>query len=279
MLAFIPSSLMLSVTTYLTGDVAPIPLLWIVPLALYLLTFILTFARRPLIPHALVSRVLPLAVLLVAILLVARDLEPPMWLLSLHLLALLLIGLLCHGLLARSRPEAGRLTEFYLWLAMGGALGGVFNALIAPVVFMKTGLTEYPLVLVLACFFREPLEHGSGTLDLCFRKDVLPALILGAVALVCVVVARFIDLPLGPLRAGVAFGVPAVICYTFIDRPGRYALGIAAAVPGQRLLHRRLRRTKIPPARLFRRASRDGRHHGRVPQAVPRQYGPRHGAP
>jgi hypothetical protein len=241
-LAFLPSSLMLSVTTYLTSEVAPIPLLWVVPLAVYLLTFILTFSRWSLIPHVLVSRVVPLAVLLVAILLLAKDVEPPIWLLPLHLLALLLVGLLCHGLLARSRPDAGRLTEFYLWLAVGGALGGLFNALVAPVVFMKTGLTEYPLVLVLACFFREPIRKRKedknegkqeGSISsfnpwTSFRRHVVPALVLWAIALAFVLAARSIDLPLGPLRAGLAFGVPAVICYTFIALPGRFALGLAA---------------------------------------------------
>jgi spermidine synthase len=224
-LAFIPSSLMLSATTYLTSYVAPIPLLWVVPLALYLLTFILTFTRRPPIPHALVSRLLPLVVLLIVLLLLANDFEPPIWLLSLHLLALLLVGLLCHGLLARSRPEAGRLTEFYLWLAVGGALGGMFNAVIAPIVFMKTGPTEYPLVLILACFFRGPL--GEGT-KVCLRRDLLPPVVLWLVALAFIVLARSVDLPLGPLRFGVAFGVPAVICYTFIDRPVRFGLGLGA---------------------------------------------------
>src|SRR5262249_7284880 len=75
-LAFVPSSLTLSVTTYLTTDIAAIPLLWVVPLAIYLLTFVLVFARRPPLPHALLLRWMPLVVLLIAIVLLSEATEP-----------------------------------------------------------------------------------------------------------------------------------------------------------------------------------------------------------
>src|SRR5262249_44845037 len=76
LLAFVPSSLMLSVTTYLTTDVAALPLMWVLPLALYLLSFILVFARRPPVPHAVVVRWLPLAVLVVAVVMLSPATEP-----------------------------------------------------------------------------------------------------------------------------------------------------------------------------------------------------------
>lgn len=148
-LAFAPSSLMLGVTTHLSTDLVAVPLLWVVPLAVYLLTFILAFARRSLIPVGLLSRLQVFAVLGVVILLVSRASEPLWFVAGLHLVALFTLALSCHGVLARSRPGVGHLTEFYVWVAAGGALGGAFNALIAPLVF--DSVVEYPLALMIAC--------------------------------------------------------------------------------------------------------------------------------
>src|SRR5262249_36628693 len=131
-LAFVPSSLMLSVTTYLTTDIAAIPLLWIIPLELYLLTFVLAFARKQIIPHRLLLRISPQAVLSLVIVMLTQATEPIWALLPLHLFVFFVIALVSHGQLAAERPDVEHLTEFYLWLAVGGVLGGVFNALIAP---------------------------------------------------------------------------------------------------------------------------------------------------
>src|SRR5205085_477044 len=127
-LAFIPSSLLLSVTTFLTTDLAAIPLLWVVPLALYLLTFTLTFARRPLLPHRWMVRLLPPAVIAVVLSMLAEATEPLVLLLVVHLAALFIVAMVCHGELARLRPEPQHLTAFYLCLSLGGVLGGVFNS-------------------------------------------------------------------------------------------------------------------------------------------------------
>lgn len=145
LLAAVPSSLLLAVTTHVTTDVAPVPLLWVLPLALYLLSFVATFARRPWISPPLAQRWLPLAFL---VCLAGQLWAPggPLWLaLLLDYALLFLAAVLCHGELARLRPPAGRLTEFYLWLALGGALGGAFNTLVAPNVFRS--VAEYPLAL------------------------------------------------------------------------------------------------------------------------------------
>ena len=145
LLAAVPSSLLLAVTTHVTTDVAPVPLLWVLPLALYLLSFVATFARRPWIPPPLAQRWLPLGLL---ICLAGQLWAPggPLWLaLLLDYALLFLAAVLCHGELARLRPPAGRLTEFYLWLALGGALGGAFNTLVAPNVFRS--VAEYPLAI------------------------------------------------------------------------------------------------------------------------------------
>jgi hypothetical protein len=148
LLAAVPSSLLLAVTTHVTTDIAPVPLLWVLPLALYLLSFVVTFARRPLISHEIAQRWLPLGLLLC----VSGQLwatGAPLWLtLLLDYGLLFLTAVLCHGELARLRPPASRLTEFYLWVALGGALGGAFNALVAPNVFRT--VAEYPLAIAAA---------------------------------------------------------------------------------------------------------------------------------
>ena len=153
LLAFVPSSLMLSVTAYLSTDVAAIPLLWVAPLTLYLLTFVVTFARRRPLSQAFLTRWMPLMVLPVVLTLLAQGAELPAPLvIAVHLLGLFWIGLVCHGELAKDRPPGEHLTEFYFWLSVGGVLGGAFNALLAPLLFST--VLEYPLVLVLACLLR-----------------------------------------------------------------------------------------------------------------------------
>ena len=128
-LAFVPSSLLLGVTTYLTTDVAAVPFLWVVPLAIYLLTFVVVFARPgrttprlPLELHALLVTVL----VLIAFWRVDLDQR---WGYPLHLGVFAITALVLHGELAATRPAPVHLTEFYLWMALGGALGGAFNAL------------------------------------------------------------------------------------------------------------------------------------------------------
>jgi hypothetical protein len=245
LLAFVPSSFMLSVSTYLTTDVAPIPLLWVLPLTVYLLTFVLVFARKPPIPHGVILRWMPLVVIVVLVLLLTEATEPLVLLLVLHLLALFWIGMLCHGELARDRPATGHLTEFYLLLSVGGVLGGMFNALLAPRIF--TSITEYPLVLMLACFLRPApvLEKAVPAPSLKKRRgkpetrptaapgalrvlDVaLPALV-GCVTVGLVLTFQSMGINPGPESVAVMFAAPLVVCYLFKDRPVRFALGVTA---------------------------------------------------
>src|SRR6185436_19343456 len=147
--AFVPSSLLMGVTTHLTSDVGSFPLLWVMPLALYLLTFTIAFGRPPWVRRTLLLRAYALLVVLLAVALAARANEPFLFILALDLSFLVLSGLLFHGLLSDDRPDATHLTQFYLWIAVGGVLGGLFNALLAPLIF--SSVLEYPLVVVLAC--------------------------------------------------------------------------------------------------------------------------------
>ena len=155
LLSFIPSSLLLSVTTFITTDIAAVPFLWIVPLALYLLTFVIVFAQKPLISHDDATRAQNFLVIFMCTL-IFIGLTTGVWIvLILHLLAFFATALVCHGRLVQSRPHSTHLTEFYLWLSLGGLVGGAFNALLAPLMFNQ--LFEYPLVLILA-FLVRPLS-------------------------------------------------------------------------------------------------------------------------
>ena len=158
LLAFIPSSLMLGVTTHVSTDLATIPLLWVLPLATYLLTFILAFSDRTWIPALVVARALPVLVLAVIVSIVLQ-LNAPLFI-PLHLIGFFVVALVCHSLLSGSRPAARDLTDFYLWMSVGGTLGGVFNTLVAPHVF--NGIFEYPLILALACFVRPSPAYRNG---------------------------------------------------------------------------------------------------------------------
>ena len=144
--AALPSALLLSVTTHISTDIAAAPLLWVIPLTLYLLTFAIAFARRPLIPHWVAVRAMPLALMSLVALFAWR--EPIGLFLPLHLLVFFVIALMCHGELVRHRPGVESLTEFYLFLSLGGVMGGAFVALGAPVLFNT--VFEYPLSLALA---------------------------------------------------------------------------------------------------------------------------------
>jgi predicted O-methyltransferase YrrM len=152
LLAFVPSGLLLSVTTFITTDIAPVPFLWVLPLALYLLTFTLAFARRPPLRHEWMVKVQPTFVLAVVLLMVFGFSRNPAWVVPLHLSAFFVTAMVCHGELARRRPGARHLTEFYLWVSVGGVLGGIFNVLLAPLLFPR--MEEYSLLLAAACRFR-----------------------------------------------------------------------------------------------------------------------------
>lgn len=263
-LAFVPSSLLLGVTAHLSTDIAPIPLLWVVPLALYLCTFILAFARRQWLPPTVVNRLLPIAVLVLALVFLTgatalRGL-PVGVLLAMHLGAFFLAALLAHAELARDRPSADRLTEFYFWMSLGGVLGGIFNGLIAPVLFARTGLTEYPLAIVLACLLR-PAPAGSSPRS--YAWDFSLPTLLAVVTVGLIILARRLNLPEGPARAAAMFGLPCVIAYTFVDRPIRFGLGIAALLiagafaPQQEL--RRLERNFFGVLKVAETPSESGR--------------------
>jgi hypothetical protein len=225
LLAFVPSSLMLGVTTYLTTDVAPLPLFWVVPLALYLLTFILVFARRPLLPPRWLRRALCLPALVLIVAFVVGATEPAWLMIPLHLLVFFLAAWICHGELAKDRPDPRHLTDFYLCLSGGGVLGGMFNALLAPLIFRT--VLEYPLVMALACSIRFRETKTEAT-PLVSWADAGWALGIGGLTTALILIVQGSHLPLARLGQVLIFGAPAMLVYRFVKRPVRFGLGLVA---------------------------------------------------
>jgi spermidine synthase len=223
-LAIVPSSLMLGVTTHISTDVAAIPLLWVAPLALYLLTFVIAFARKPLLgPNSAVLAHTFAITCLVLTFWLSKKLPTD---LSLHLLAFFVTALMCHCELARRRPEVGHLTEFYLWLSLGGVLGGAFNALLAPLLF--TGAYEYVLVLIFACLLRPPQDMAP---DKHARLiDVVLPLVLLAVLIPLNMMHGAYGLHAGVVAASVYAVYSALALFSFRNRPLRFTLGVAAVL-------------------------------------------------
>ncbi len=231
-LAFVPSSAMMGVTTALTTNVPAIPLFWVLPLALYLLSFVLVFAKRPPISHNWVLRRLPLLLLFSLITFVSGVHLPLPILFTIYLTTLLAIAMECHGELALGRPQVSQLTEFYLWISVGGVLGGIFNSLLAPLIFPT--VLEFPLILILAAWLRPAIDQkpeGAVAAKKSQRKDLLYPLALGLCTAAFILgLPHLAALPLsvlGPLVITIV-GALIVWCLGFGNRPVRFAAGLAA---------------------------------------------------
>lgn len=302
-LAFVPSSLMLGVTTFATTDVAPVPLLWVIPLALYLLTFILCFVRReshpgepPALPgrrvevdsgnqgvfphsaverhvadppfpgretgsdaassglcagplpglHGRMVRAMPVAGLALAFI-TLLELARPFWIvLPIHFAAMFVIAMVCHGELARERPDPIHLTTYYVILSVGGALGGLFNALLAPALF--TSVFEYPLVLMAALgLWAGLVPSGPAPLDWTEIAHAEPrgaqkrgrqgkriwvearvAVVVLVVATVAMAVVHKLNASWGLLLMSQVATAVCVVAYSVRGRPVRFALTVCA---------------------------------------------------
>ncbi|UGY13404.1 fused MFS/spermidine synthase [Bradyrhizobium septentrionale] len=174
-LAAIPAGLVVAVTAAISVDLAAAPFLWVLPLSLYLLTFVAIFRDRAWVAHERVLRLVPFAT--VAVIVTASALARPYLsaLLMMHLAAFFVLALACHGELYRRRPAPARLTEFYLWTSFGGMIGGIFAGLIAPHTF--NGVAEYP-ILVLAVLLAMPGAFAGGPGR--FLRHGSPGLVLAA---------------------------------------------------------------------------------------------------
>jgi hypothetical protein len=247
-LAAIPSSLMLGVTTIVSTEVGSFPLMWSIPLALYLLTFVFVFAKRTWLPHRWMVRLMPILLLLMPFLALVDLGRNPMIMIGVHFATFFVVAMVCHGELARLRPPVDQLTEFYLMMSIGGVVGGIVNSLLAPVVF--TGIIEYPLALVAACMAMpalERLENSKGNATIAWRKEranpeistwrllVAPGTI-AAVLLGCALTSSVLERLPETINKLIVFGVPTMICFTMVASPRRFSMGYAMIAFGCPLL-------------------------------------------
>jgi hypothetical protein len=179
LLSFVPSALLLALTTHLSQVIAPVPLLWVLPLALYLLSFIIAFAELPKMVFAYFSGAFPVVLLYLIYSMFVRAPSKGL-LVGTHLLVFLVIAVVLHGKLARLRPAASRLTEFYLWMSLGGCLGGYFIAFVVPLIFH--GVWEYRLMLIAAALLWSPALRFQARPMLSRAMLALPAVLAIAVA-------------------------------------------------------------------------------------------------
>lgn len=183
--AFIPSSLLMGSTLFITTDLAPVPLLWILPLMVFLITFVMAFSPKNL-PFWLIEKLAVAAVFAFTVIF-GLDFKHRLWLtMPLHLVVLFAICLYCHSYLARSKPSVRNLTAFYTWISVGGMLGGVFNTLVAPHIFLA--YTEYPLMIVAAAAF---IYHNRKKEDLAEARPArMVALATGLVTATSIIAIR-----------------------------------------------------------------------------------------
>lgn len=227
LLAFAPSSLMLGVTQYFVTDIASIPLLWVLPLSLYLLSFVLAFARRT-FRITRPFRLVLLSLMLAVTFSVLSWATTPLWLLLLlHLGFLLIAATACHGRLAAERPPPEHLTTFYLWLAGGGVLGGCFNTLLAPLVFST--VQEYPVAIILVALWLP----GVRSEEKYFRwSDLLWAAGVGLLTFLLITLEPAMKNLSRAVRISLLFGLPLIAVFLTSDRPMRLALALAGVFVG-----------------------------------------------
>ena len=226
-LALIPSSLMLGVTTFIATDVASVPLIWIIPLSLYLASFIMGFANKQVLNLKLASYLLPAAIFLLGLLVVLRPPFSNVLVIGAHLALFFLIAFICHRRIALMRPAVPNLPAFYLCVSIGGVLGGIFNALLAPLVF-PTAL-EYPLMIVaasLVCPSGADKKWLKGWLQVGF-----PALVFIVTLLLSMTVPKWgYSLKLSD---AIVVGLPLLLVYLCAARHRWvFALGLVAVMAG-----------------------------------------------
>lgn len=220
---FVPSSLLLGVTSFLTTDIGSAPFLWVLPLAAYLMSFIVAFARSSWMSHPILLRAQAFFLVGVTATVFLHVTEPDEILLPLHLVGFFITALVCHGRLAQDRPSAKHLTDYFLWLSLGGVLGGVFNALFAPSLFKH--VVEYPLVIAVAGLIRPQSTTqvdapGNPRLDW-----LLPPVVLAIIVLVTLALKQVQILPPTNDRLLIC-GLSALFLLAVAYRPVRFGMGL-----------------------------------------------------
>ena len=218
--SMVPSSLLLGVTAHIALDIAAVPLLWILPLVIYLLTFVVAFARAPVVTARGADRAAPLLIAILAGTLAFRVTRIA-WV-PLHLAAFGVVALVCHLRLAEDRPPPARLTGFYLCTSLGGVLGGLFNAMVAPLLFDR--LLELPLMLVAACFLRPPARADAPATG----TDGWLSIVIGALCVNLDLLGCFAGEPVVHTLWRLALVAPLFLAFRSGSRRTRFALAIFA---------------------------------------------------
>jgi spermidine synthase len=221
-LAAVPSGLMLSTTTHLTTDIVAMPLLWVVPLGLYLLSFVIAFARRRRVAEILVG-VAPLVLLIAGGFAFSGGTDQPFFTATLGLLLLFIIAVALHAEMYRRRPEPAHLTAFYLAMAVGGVLGGAFCAILAPTLF--DWAYEHPLLIVAAALLMPQTPFIPWAQD-------MPAPLRWLLAAGLLALSWAVDQNLGPFTgpgtALVGSIFISLVALAFIGRNWIFAAGLLA---------------------------------------------------
>ena len=244
-LAAIPSSLMLGVTTIVSTDAGSFPLMWSIPLALYLITFILVFAKRQLLPHRWIVRATPFFLLAMPLVMTIDLGDNPALMIAAHFAVFFVVAMACHGEMARLRPPVEQLTEFYLMMSIGGVVGGAFNSLLAPVLF--NSILEYPIVLIAASLalpaWRE-IADGQNSTDRSPAPSWLSIEKIWAVPVALLVLLsgvwafEYSLLKLfRPLVMLLGFAVPAAVCILLARSPRRFVPCYALLLLGYPFIH------------------------------------------
>ncbi len=228
-LVFVPSSWLVGVTTYLTTDLASIPLFWTIPLALYLLSFVIAFAGSSAGAVRAATRIFPYLVLALVLVLGAGSVNF-LWI-PLHLITFFVGSLVCHGVLVQSRPTARHASVFYVTIAIGGLLGGIWSALIAPMLFSR--VIEYPLAVVLACMLAPAIPVKGGNKDLKEspgRSLFVPFVVFLLTGSVATNQFGLTNSILLVPAVAIAAVLGALTCWTAGQQPLRFAFTVAAVL-------------------------------------------------
>jgi spermidine synthase len=225
-LAFVPAMLLAGSSAYLSLDLAPVPLLWVVPLALYLLSFVLAFAQRVPAPPTWLAR----AACLVAVVLVfvtVTHANEPVWLIAAMHLAFLWVGSwIAHRRLADDAPHPHFLPEYYVWMALGGVLGTLVSGVLAPA--LLPDLWEYPAAIALACLARD--KSGVVVDDRPWKSDVPHVLAAGGLVVLTAFVVPLLGIDDPQIVALASFGPGAIYAYRWMPLRRRYTLCLLAIV-------------------------------------------------
>jgi hypothetical protein len=220
LLAFVPSSLLLGLTTFISTDIASVPLLWIIPLTLYLLTFVIVFSTWHDKIHPIVVKAQPVVLLPFLAFSFINPAVLPYWVdLGLHLSAFFLATMVCHGELARLRPPTKHLTTYYLIMSFAGMMGGMFNTFVAPFIF--NAVYEYPIMITASLLLRPGLISTIVNRKQCLTQVILPSILLLAGIIVYLAVD---DLPEYLDTIGVVLILLAGLTYSFRFQPITLAL-------------------------------------------------------